>query len=89
MFSEIWTQLASVLLRLGERYDVIRCDLERRVALNRWFPHVPLCLALAPLGLTLSYRATLSMLGMSASAVQLDELAEHVLDAIWAACPIS
>ena len=81
MFSEIWPKLIAVLTRLDRRYDVIRRDLERRVALNRWFPHEPLGLALAPLGLVLSYRATLSMLGMSANAVQLDELAEHLLGA--------
>jgi voltage-gated potassium channel len=81
VFRENWPQLAAVLTRLGGRYDVIRRDLERRVALNRWFPHVPLGLALAPLGLVLSYRATLSMLGMSAKALQLDELAEHLLGA--------
>jgi voltage-gated potassium channel len=81
VFREIWPKLIAVLTRLGSRYDVIRRDLERRVALNRWFPHVPLGLALAPLGLVLSYRATLSMLGMSANAVQLDELAEHLLGA--------
>ena len=81
MFSGIWPQLTGVLARLGGRYDVIRRGLERRVALNRWFPHVPLGLTLAPLGLILSSRATLSMLGMSASAVQLDEFAEHALGA--------
>jgi voltage-gated potassium channel len=81
VFRENWIQWTGILARLGGRYDTIRRDLERRVALNRWFPHVPLSLALAPLGLTLSYRAMLSMLGMSASAVQLDELAENLLGA--------
>jgi len=77
----IWSKLTGFLERLAGRYEAIRRDLERRVALNRWFPHVPIGLALVPLGLILSYRATLSMLGMSASAVQLDAFAEHLLGA--------
>jgi voltage-gated potassium channel len=77
----IWAPFDRLLERQATRYDALRRDLERRVALNRWFPHVPIGLALAPLGLTLSYRAALSMLGMSASAVQLDELAENLLGA--------
>jgi voltage-gated potassium channel len=76
-----WSRLTGLLERLAKRYDGIRRDLERRVALNRWFPHVPIGLALVPLGLILSYRATLSMLGMSARAVQLDAFAEHLLGA--------
>jgi voltage-gated potassium channel len=42
---------------------------------------VPLSLALVPLGVLLSYRAMLSMLGMSGRAVRLDELANHILGA--------
>ena len=77
----IWAPFDRLLERQATRYDALRRDLERLVALNRWFPHVPLGLALVPLGLTLSYRAALSMLGMSASAVRLDELAENLLGA--------
>ena len=76
-----WSRLTGLLERLAKWYDGIRRDLERRVALNRWFPHVPLGLALVPLGLILSYRATLSMLGTSGRAIQLDAFAEHVLGA--------
>jgi len=81
VLKETWVQLTGVLARLGGRYDTIRRELERRVALNRWFPHVPLGLALVPLGLILSYRAALSMLGMSVSAVRLDAFTEHMLGA--------
>jgi voltage-gated potassium channel len=77
----IWAPFDRLLERQATRYDALRRDLERQVALNRWFPHVPIGLALVPLGLTLSYRAALSMLGMSASAVRLDELAENLLGA--------
>ncbi len=81
MERRIWSQLTGRLERLARSYDAIRRDLERRVALNRWFPHVPLGLGLVPLGLILSYRAALSMLGMSASAVRLDAFAEQLLGA--------
>lgn len=81
MLGKIWSQLTGLLERLAKWYDAIRRDLERRVALNRWFPHVPLGLALVPLGLILSYRAMLSMLGMSAGAVALDAFTEHLLGA--------
>jgi voltage-gated potassium channel len=78
---KIWSQLTTFVEHLAGHYDVARRDLERRIALNRWFPHVPLGLALVPLGLILSYRAALSMLGMSVSAVRFDELTDHVLGA--------
>ena len=81
MLRRIWSQLTGLLERLAKGYDTIRRDLERRVALNRWFPHVPIGLALVPLGLILSYRAMLSMLGKSASLAQLDAFEEHLLDA--------
>jgi voltage-gated potassium channel len=78
---DIWSQLTAFVERLAGHYDTARRDLERRIALNHWFPHVPLGLALVPLGLILSYRAALSMLGMSVSAVRLDALTDHVLGA--------
>jgi voltage-gated potassium channel len=78
---KIWSRLIGFLKRLEKRYDAIRRDLERRVALNRWYPHVPLGLAVLPLGLILSYRAALSMLGMSAIAIRLDELQDQLLGA--------
>lgn len=67
--------------RLHLRYDAFRRMLERRFWLNRWFPHVPLGLALMPLGLILAYRAVLSILGLSEAAVKLDELALRLLGA--------
>jgi len=81
MLKEFWSRLGDRYERLEARYDATRRVLERQVRLNRWFPHVPLGLALVPLGLILSYRATLSMLGVSATSVELEELTRHLLGA--------
>jgi voltage-gated potassium channel len=81
MLKEFWSRLRDRYERLEARYDATRRVLERQAHLNRWFPHVPIGLALVPLGLILSYRATLSMLGVSATSVQLEELTRHLLGA--------
>ena len=78
---QFWAQLTGLLRRLGRWYDAVRRILEREVALNRWFPHVPLALALVPLGLSLSYRAALSMFGTAVSFDRIDAFADHVLGA--------
>ena len=57
------------------RYDALRRVLERRVWLNRWFPHVPLALGVLPLGLLLMNRASRSILGRTTLVSQLEELA--------------
>jgi len=76
-----WSRLTDLFEQLENRYDTVRRVLEREIKLNRWFPHIPLGLALVPLGLILSYRATLSMLGRSATDVRLHELTSHLLGA--------
>jgi voltage-gated potassium channel len=81
VIKEFWFRLADRCERVGKRYDATRRVLERRIQLNRWFPHVPLGLTLVPLGLVLSYRAILSMLGKSGTDVRLVELTEHLLGA--------
>jgi len=81
VFRKIWADLADLLRRLGRWYDAVRRNLERKVALNRWFPHFPLGLALVPLGLTLSYRAALSMPGMADSGIRIGEFASNLLGA--------
>lgn len=78
---ESWSRLMDLFERWEARYDAVRRVLERRVHLNRWFPHVPLGLALLPLGLILTYRSALSLLGKSSLSLRLDELTSHLLGA--------
>jgi voltage-gated potassium channel len=67
--------------RLARRYDAVRRVLERRIRLNRWFPHVPLGLALVPLGIFLSYRAIFSVLGWNDAIPALEDLEIRLLGA--------
>jgi voltage-gated potassium channel len=52
----------------------LREVLDRRIALNRWYPHVPIALLMIPLGLLLSDAAARSALGVGIHSVELADL---------------
>jgi voltage-gated potassium channel len=76
--SELWGRIAEPWVRWRQRYDTLRRPLERRMRLDRWFPHVPLSLVVAPLGLLMIDAAAQSAMGVSAVSVRVDDLVERI-----------
>jgi voltage-gated potassium channel len=85
--AKLWTRIVGSWKRSAARYDAARRVLERRIWLDRWFPHAPLALALALLGQMLVVRAAGSVFGVSLWSVRLAELESHVAGAKLGALP--
>jgi len=66
-----WTGLRA---RWRQRAKRLRRVLERRVALDRWYPHVLIAVAMVPLGLLLVASATQTALGVDPMSVEIADL---------------
>jgi voltage-gated potassium channel len=76
--SELWGRVAEPWVRWRQQFEVLRRPLERRLRLDRWFPHVPLSLVVAPLGLLMLDAVVRTAMGVSAVSVR----AEHLVNRI-------
>jgi voltage-gated potassium channel len=82
--TNFWDRTNASGRRWRARYDAIRRTLERRIGLNRWFPHIPLAIAIGLFGLLLMARVAESLLGTpvwSVWSIRLNELHDHVMGA--------
>jgi voltage-gated potassium channel len=75
---ELWGRIAAPWVRCQQRWETLLLPLERRLATDRWFPHVPLSLIVAPLGLLMLDAVVQSSMGVSIGSVR----AEHLVDRI-------
>jgi len=69
--------------RLGrwrQRALLQRRFLEKRLHLDRWYPHIPLALAMAPLGLLMVSFATEGTFGVHLTSIPLSELEERAAE---------
>jgi voltage-gated potassium channel len=78
--SQLWDRIIAPWARWQQRWETLRRPLERRLRLDRWFPHSPLSLVTAVLGLLMIDAVVRSTLGVSAVSVR----AEHVTERIEA-----
>jgi voltage-gated potassium channel len=70
--------LADIRKRWRRRWEPLRKELERRIWLDRWFPHIPLGLALAPLGFSWLDQSVREALGIGVLSVQVSHLEAQV-----------
>jgi voltage-gated potassium channel len=76
--SQLWSRIVGVRAVWKRRSDAWRRAAERRLRLDSWFPHVPLSLAVAPLGLFMIDAVAQSALGVSAVSVRVEHLVERI-----------
>lgn len=76
--SQLWSRIVGIRAAWKRQSDAWRRTAERRLRLNRWFPHVPLSLVVAPLGLLMIDAAAQSALGISAVSVRVEHLVERI-----------
>jgi len=76
--NQLWNRIAGTWAGWKRQRDAWRRIAERRLWLDRWFPHVPLSLAVAPLGLLLIDAAGRSALGASPLSLGIGALMERV-----------
>ena len=78
--AELGGRIAAPWVRCRQQFEVLRRPVERRLRTDRWFPHIPLSLIVAPLGLLMLDSVVQSAMGVSAFSVG----AEHLVDRIEA-----
>jgi voltage-gated potassium channel len=71
------TDVDGLRARWRQRSHRLHRWLDRRVALDRWYPHVPIALATAPLGVLMVVDASERMFGVRPHLVRLAEIAQH------------
>lgn len=76
-----WSRITALFAHWEVELTELRRILERRIWLNRWFPHVPLGLAIATLGMVLVLRAARAVFGSSLFAIRFAQLERHVAGA--------
>jgi voltage-gated potassium channel len=81
MWKALHTRVAFLRDQGAARYDALRRVLERRIALNRWFPQIPLALALLAMGYVLFHRAANFVLGVSPLNFRFEDLERHFMEA--------
>ena len=78
--SEIRGRIVAPWARSRPRREALRRLLERRLRLDRWFPHVPLALVVASLGLLMIDDVVRSTLGVAAISVHIGDLVKRTDD---------
>ncbi len=78
--AELWGRIAAPWVRCRQQIEALRLPVERRLRTDRWFPHIPLSLIVAPLGLLMLDAVVQSVMGVSAFSVG----GEHLVDRIEA-----
>lgn len=76
--SPLWNRIVGIRAGWKRQSDAWRQIAERRLWLDRWFPHVPLSLVVAPLGLLMIGAAVRSAVGVSAISVRVADVVERV-----------
>jgi voltage-gated potassium channel len=76
--SQLWSRIVGVRAVWKRRSDAWRRAAERRLRLDSWFPHVPLSLVVAPLGLLMIDAVARSALGVPAVSVRVEHLVERI-----------
>jgi voltage-gated potassium channel len=76
--SVVSDRIAALRARWSQRCDALRRPLERRLRLDRWFPHVPLSLFVALLGLLMIDAVVRSTMGVSTVSVRVEHLVERI-----------
>ena len=76
--SELWGRIIAPWVRWQQRWETLRRPFERRLRLHRWFPHSPLSLVTALLGLLLIDAVVRSTLGVPAVSVRVEHVIERI-----------
>ena len=76
--SELWDRIIAPWVRWQQRWETLRRPFERRLRLHRWFPHSPLSLVAALLGLLLIDAVVRSTLGVPAVSVRVEHVIERI-----------
>jgi voltage-gated potassium channel len=75
---ELWGRIAAPWVRCRQQLEVLLLPVERRLSTDRWFPHVPLSLIVAPLGLLMLDAVVQSAMGVSAFSLRAEHLVERI-----------
>jgi voltage-gated potassium channel len=78
--SEIWGRIIAPWTRLQLRWEALLRPLEHRLRLNLWFPHVPLSLIVALLGVLMLDAVVRSTTGVSVASVREAHVMERIQD---------
>jgi voltage-gated potassium channel len=78
--AEMWRRLLAPWTRLEQRWEALLRPLERRLRLHLWFPHGPLALIVALLGVLLLDAMARSTTGVSLASVRGAHVMERIQD---------
>jgi voltage-gated potassium channel len=76
--SPLWNRIVGIRAGWKRQSDAWRRTARLRLRLDSWFPHVPLSLVVAPLGLLMIDAVVRSFVGVSAVSLRVEHLVERI-----------